>query len=269
MNHSKIQRTLFKALSGAGALQKSSLTQKHVIEKKSELSLVTAIDKECEKIVIDLIRRDFPDHAILTEESPPMGRSGSRWIIDPIDGTTNFAHGYPVSCVSIGYEENGEILLGGVFDPHRDELFFAEKGKGATLNKKPIHVSTNPTLGDSLLATGFPYDRRQRADEYLPIFKAMMMKVQGIRRAGAAALDLCYVACGRFDGFWELQLQAWDKAAAMLIILEAGGKLSNFKGAPLNLKDISNVASNGLVHQEMLEVLKPFVYLADEKIKNS
>ncbi len=186
-----------------------------------------------------------------------MGKSSSRWIIDPLDGTSNFAHTYPVACISIGYEYEGEILMGGVFDPFRNELFFAEKGKGAFMNRKKIHVSRTPWLSDSLLATGFAYDRRERMDEYISIFRSFLYKVLDLRRAGAAALDLCYVACGRFDGYWEAGLHSWDKAAGMVIVHEAGGKLSNFKGKPLTVDDYQNVVSNGFIHQEMLKILKP------------
>jgi myo-inositol-1(or 4)-monophosphatase len=261
MNRSKIKSTLLEALKEAGKVLKSSLTQHHTIEKKTELSLVTETDKLAEKTVIDIIKRDFPDHALLTEESPPWGNSGSRWIIDPLDGTTNFAHTFPVACVSIAFEQDGQLKITGVYDPFRDELFFASRGEGATMNQKSIRISETPLLSDSLLCTGFPYDRRERPDQYLSIFKAFMMKVQGIRRTGSAALDLCYVACGRFDGFWEFQLQPWDKAAAMLIIEEAGGKISNFKGKELTLLDGQNLASNGKIHRELLEVLEPFKHL--------
>ena len=226
--------------------------------KKSELSLVTATDKESEEIILQIIRRNFPDHAFLTEESPPMGKSSSRWIIDPLDGTTNFVHTFPIACVSIAYEEKGTVEFGGVYDPFRDELFFAERGNGATMNGAPITVSKNATLSDSLLCTGFPYDRRERMDDYLKIFKDFTMKAVGIRRTGAAALDICYVACGRYDGYWELKLQAWDKAAALLILEEAGGSSSNFKGDALTLEDIQNVATNGFIQKEMLGVLKPY-----------
>ena len=247
-----------EALRRAGKILRSSIAQRRVVKKKSELSLVTATDKAAEKYILQIIRKAFPNHAILTEESPPLGSSPCRWIIDPLDGTTNFAHTYPVACVSIAFEENGRVEFGGVFDPFRGELFFAERGGGASLNGRPLRVSKTRSLSESLLCTGFPYDRRQRADKYLSIFKAFMMKVQGIRRTGAAALDLCYVAAGRFDGFWELKLQPWDKAAAMLIIKEAGGCLSNFQGRPLTLEDIQNVASNPRIHRPMLKVLKPF-----------
>lgn len=262
MNRSKIKSTLLKALTDAGKLLKTSLTKQHSITKKSELSLVTETDVACEKIVMNHILKAFPDHAILTEESPEQGKSPSRWIIDPLDGTTNFAHGYPVACVSIAYEENGRVEVGGVFDPFRNELFFAERGCGATLNQKKIAVSKTRTLADALIATGFPYDRREKIDDYLPIFKTFLLKVRDLRRAGAAAIDLCYVACGRFDGYWECQLNPWDKAAGALIVQEAGGTVSNFSGKTLTLQDTQNVASNGLIHQEMMKVLKPFQHVA-------
>ena len=258
MNRSKIKSTLLKALEEAGKILKAAIADRRVVAKKSELSIVTASDKAAEEAILTTIRREFPDHAFLTEESPPSGKSSSRWIIDPLDGTTNFAHTYPVACISIAYEEKERLEFGGVFDPFRNELFFAERGNGATLNGNPITVSKTPVLNESLLCTGFPYDRREKADEYLPLFKAFMLKTQGIRRTGAAALDLSYVACGRFDGYWELKLNPWDKAAAMLIVEEAGGSLSNFSGGPLTLEDVQNVASNGFVHEEMLEVLKPY-----------
>ncbi len=259
MNRTKIKRTLLKALKDAGKILKASIGQRQISAKKSELSLVTPTDGEAEKIILETIRAEFPNHAFLMEESGKSGMpSDFRWIVDPLDGTTNFAHTYPVACVSIALEEKGSLEFGGVLDPFRDELFFAEKGNGATLNGEPITVSHNPSLAESLLATGFPYDRREKMEEYLPIFKAFTLKVQGIRRVGAAALDLCYVACGRFDGYWEVKLNPWDKAAAKLILEEAGGSLSNFLGEPLTLEDPQNVASNGFIHGEMLEVLKPF-----------
>jgi myo-inositol-1(or 4)-monophosphatase len=258
MNREKIKSTLLKSLSEAGKILKSTLHERNVTAKKSELSLVTASDQKSEDLIIGLIRKEFPDHAILAEESLESGHSPSRWIIDPLDGTTNFAHTYPVACVSIAYEENGVVQTGGILDPFREELFFAERGLGATLNGKPIAVSKTTTLSESLLATGFPYDRREKLDEYLPLFKNFMMKVQGIRRCGAAAIDICYVACGRFDGYWELKLQPWDKAAALLILHEAGGRSSDFSGQPLTLEGTQNLISNHFLHAEMLDVLKPF-----------
>ncbi|MCM8774893.1 MAG: inositol monophosphatase [Candidatus Omnitrophica bacterium] len=258
MNRRKIKSTLLDALVKAGKLLKTSIQDRRITAKKSELNLVTATDQAAETLILGIIQRKFPDHAILSEESPAQGNSSSRWIIDPLDGTTNFAHTYPHCCVSIAFEENGNIEFGGVFDPFRNEVFFAERGKGASLNGKPIAVSKVPALGESLLCTGFPYDRREKPDEYLDVFRTLMVRVHGIRRSGAAALDLCYVACGRFDGFWELKLNPWDKAAGMLMVQEAGGRLSDFSGSPLTLEDVQNVASNGFIHEEMLEALRPF-----------
>ena len=267
MNREKVRGTLVSSLEKAGEILRGSIFERKVIAKKEELSLVTETDKRSEEIIVKNILSSFPDHALLTEESPARGRSPYRWIIDPLDGTTNFAHTYPIACVSIAFEDHGKITFGGVFDPFRNELFFAERGRGATLNGLPIVVSQNPTLGHSLLGTGFPYDRREHADDYLAIFKAFMMKTQGTRRTGAAALDVSYVACGRFDGFWELKLRTWDVAAASLIVEEAGGKLSDFSGKPLTLSDPATdwvsqmAASNGFIHEEMAEVLRPFVSL--------
>lgn len=258
MNTAKIKSTLLKSLQGAGKILKTNIRLRGAVEKKTELSIVTATDKKAEKFILDLIHKNFPDHAVLAEESAPKGRSASRWIIDPLDGTSNFAHTYETCCVSIAFEYEGQILMGGVYDPFRDELFFAQKGKGATLNGKKIHVSRTAWLSEALVATGFAYDRRERMDYYLGMFRAFLMKVLDLRRAGSAALDLCYVACGRFDAYWECSLQPWDKAAGMLILSEAGGRVSDFKGNPLTLEGNQNLASNSLLHKEMLQVLKPF-----------
>lgn len=264
MEQDKARSVLLEAIRGAGKILKDTLHERRVVAHKGELNLVTETDKRSEELIVQTILRHFPDHAILTEESPARGHSPFRWIIDPLDGTTNFAHTYPVACVSIAFEDHGSIVLGGVYDPFRDELFFAERGRGATLNEVPIVVSQNPTLAHSLLCTGFPYDRRQYAEEYIAIFKSLMMQVQGIRRSGAAALDLAYVAAGRFDGFWELKLRTWDVAAASLIVEEADGKLSDFSGKPLNLSNPETdwvpqmAATNGFIHDAMIEMLKPY-----------
>lgn len=261
MNYDEIKSTLLLALEKAGQILANSLDERRVIAKKTELSIVTATDQLAEEAIIQTIRSKFPDHAILAEESLASGQSPYRWIIDPLDGTTNFAHTYPVACVSIAYEEKGVIRFGGVFDPFRKELFFAEKGKGATLNGKPIHVSAIATLNDALLATGFPYDRRQRIDAYLAILKDFLLLIQGIRRTGSAATDICYVACGRFDGYWECNLNPWDVAAAWLICEEAGGKVSNFSGETYQVDSRQTFASNGHLHPFMLKVLEPHRHL--------
>lgn len=265
MNRAKIKSTLLQALEQSGGILKRQLHERDVVQKKSALSIVTATDKRAEAAILKIIRKNFSNHAILTEESPPMGKSGSRWIIDPLDGTSNFAHTYPVACVSIAYEENGKILQGGVYDPFRNELFFAERGKGAYMNDKRISVSRTSAMGDALIATGFPYDRRKRMKQYITIFRSFLLKVLDLRRVGAAAIDLCYVACGRFDGYWECNLQPWDKAAGMLMVEEAGGKITNFKNQPLTVDDYQNVASNGRLHAKMLATLKPFQNLGPAK----
>ncbi len=257
-NAHQIKKTLHQALREAGKILKSSLRRPRIVAKKAEISIVTETDTAAENRIVKIIRKAFPGHSILTEESPPSGTSDSRWIIDPLDGTTNFAHTYPVACVSIAFEENGRVEAGGVFDPFRNELFYAEHGKGATLNSKPIRVSKTDQLIDALLATGFPYDQRDRADLYLDLFKPFLIATQGLRRPGAAALDLCHVACGRFDGYWEYKLQPWDKAAGALMVREAGGRTTNFAGEPMTLDDTQNLISNGVLHQAMLEIVKPF-----------
>ena len=261
----KVRSTLLECLEKAGKILKETLSERKVVAFKGDLNLVTETDRRSEESIVQNILAHFPDHALLTEESPARGKSPYRWIVDPLDGTTNFAHTYPVACVSIAFEDHGQITFGGVYDPFRSELFYAERGQGATLNGQPIVVSSNPTLAHSLLCTGFPYDRRENADSYLAIFKAFMLHVQGVRRTGAAALDLAYVASGRFDGFWELKLRSWDVAAACLIVEEAGGKLSDFAGKPLTVSNPKTdwvpqvVASNGFIHEAMIKVLKPFV----------
>src|SRR4030095_4646607 len=178
------------------------------------------------------------------------------WYVDPLDGTTNFAHGHPQFSVSIGLARHGELLLGVVVDPLRGETFAGVRGQGATLNGHPIHVSDVADLGAGLLATGLPYDRRDHADYYLDVIKSFVLRAQGIRRAGSAALDLCYLACGRFDGYWELKLSRGDMAAGVLIVREAGGVVSDFSGGPLDLYGPEILASNGLLHPSMIDVLK-------------
>ncbi len=251
-----LRELLTHALKEVGHLLHGSIHKIKKIDYKSEANLVTHIDKAAEKMILRRIKRRFPDHAILAEESKPHGNSRYKWIIDPLDGTTNFAHTFPVACVSIAVEKDGEVILGGVFDPFRNESFFAEKNCGAYLNGKRIRASKVSTLKESLLCTGFPYDRRMYAGPYLKIFGGFMVRCHGIRRTGSAAIDICYVACGRFDGFWELKLNPWDTAAASLICREAGGELSNFRGKPYSIYDQEALASNGLIHQEMLKVLK-------------
>jgi myo-inositol-1(or 4)-monophosphatase len=240
----------------SGALLKEKFSKTHNIHYKGEINLVTEADKLSEDLIIGEISRNFPDHGILSEESPAITGAGDwRWIIDPLDGTTNYAHGYPVFCVSIALENKGEVIVGVVYDPMREEMFVAGQGEGAYLNGKKIAVSHCGNLSKSLLATGFPYDIRESKDNNLDYFNAMAIRVQAIRRAGAAALDLAYLAAGRFDGFWELKLKAWDTAAGSLLVKEAGGGLSDIAGKKWHLQSPGLVASNGLIHEQMIKVL--------------
>jgi myo-inositol-1(or 4)-monophosphatase len=227
------------------------------ISNKGELDLVTESDLASERLIIDRIKTYHPRHAILAEESGAAASDGDgewRWIIDPLDGTTNYAHGYPCFCVSIGLEHKGRMELGVVYDPLRDELFTAERGEGASLNGRRIHVSTIKNLNTALLCTGFPYDVRERS-EFARHFANFIMNAQAVRRDGAAALDLAYVACGRFDGFWEEGLKPWDVAAGALMVEEAGGRVSTYNGGPLSIYAPPILASNGLVHEQMMRVL--------------
>jgi myo-inositol-1(or 4)-monophosphatase len=241
----------------AGALLKEKFTKKHKIHYKGEINLVTEADKMSEDLIIGAIHRKFPDHGILSEESPAITGAGKlRWIIDPLDGTTNYAHGFPVFCVSIALEKEGKVILGVVYDPMREEMFVARHGKGAYLNGKKISVSPVKNISRSLLATGFPYDIRDSKNNNLDYFNSMAVNVQAIRRAGAAALDLAYLAAGRFDGFWELKLKPWDTAAGCLLVTEAGGVISDIAGKKWDLYSPDLLASNGLIHKQMIKVLR-------------
>lgn len=249
---------LIKALKKSGQIIRENIGGDFTSEYKGEIDIVTEIDKRCEDTVIATIKESFDDHAILAEESGGKKEiQGPTWIIDPLDGTTNFFHSYPSVCTSIALADTTGVLVGGIYDPLRDELFRAEKGTGAFLNEKVIKVSKAKDLNTSLLATGFPYDRREKADYYLKFFKEFMMRTQGTRRAGAAALDLCHVACGRLDGFWEFNLKPWDIAAGILIVEESGGTVSDFLGNKIDLFGNQTLASNGNIHAEMVKVLKP------------
>lgn len=228
------------------------------IAHKNVINLVTDADHHAEQCIVDTIQTAFPSHRILAEERGVSGQTDSpyRWIIDPLDGTTNFAHGFPAYCVSIGLEHNGLCLIGVVFDPSRNELFTAQRGKGAFLNNMPITVSSADHLDRALLVTGFAYDIRDAPNNNLDHFVRFALKAQGLRRTGTAALDLCYVASGRFDGFWEVTLNPWDMAAGIVILEEAGGKVTNFAGGTHSIYGKELVASNGHIHQAMLGVLQ-------------
>jgi myo-inositol-1(or 4)-monophosphatase len=246
----------------AGALLRARAHGAKRVEYKSgAVDLVTDTDRDAEALVVAHLRRAFPDHVIVAEEAssgttistPTVDQYA--WYLDPLDGTTNFAHAFPHFCVSLALARGTEPLLGVVYDPMRDELFAARRGGGATLNGAPIHVSGVDDLNRALLATGFPYDRRARGDFYLSFFADFMQRAQGIRRGGSAALDLCYVACGRCDGFWEWKLRPWDTAAGTLIVREAGGSVSDFRGGAFDLFGEHTLASNGHLHAAMLQVL--------------
>jgi myo-inositol-1(or 4)-monophosphatase len=252
----QIERVALRAARVAGAIHMRWLKRTSVGRKSNALDLVTEADREAEAAALGIITRTFPSHTVVAEESCPDGApSDHRWIIDPLDGTTNFAHGYPQFCVSIAYQQRGRVELGVIFDPLKKELFTARQGKGARLNGRPIKVSAISKLEYALLGTGFPYDRRQRRRLYLSFWEAFMMRVQGVRRTGSAALDLAWVACGRVDGFWEFGLKSWDVAAGSLVVEEAGGKVTNMDGSPLNLDGGRILASNTLVHEEMRQVI--------------
>ncbi len=218
-------------------------------------NLVTEVDRKSEKFLVDAIKKKFPDHCFLSEESGDcaIAKSACRWIIDPIDGTTNYAHGHPFFCISIALEIDGKIVLGVIYAPKLDELFRAAVGHGAYLNNETIKVSSVKKLESALLATGFPPRARERN---LPFFQKIIPKSQGIRRAGSAALDLAYVACGRLDGYWEFSLCPWDIAAGKLLITEAGGKISAVDGGPFELEGDNLLASNGHIHNELARELK-------------
>lgn len=230
---------------------------KQVETKKGEVrNLVSEIDRGAEEMIIRRIRERFPRHEYLAEESGGrLGPAEFRWIIDPLDGTTNFLHAVPIFSVTIGLERNGEIVAGVTYDPNRDELFTSEKGAGAFLNGERLRVTSQPDLIQSLLVTGFPYDITGNPDHPAEHFTNFLHASQGIRRLGSAALDLAYLAAGRFDGFWEVALQPWDMAAGRLMVEEAGGTVSDFQGNPSTIYVKQIVASNGPIHQEMVRVL--------------
>jgi myo-inositol-1(or 4)-monophosphatase len=258
-----------QAALAAGALLKLSYEKPHDITLKGAIDPVTESDFASQETIISLIRQTFPDHGILAEEEDLAAGEGGkgqgpsqetkpprhRWIIDPLDGTVNFAHGFPMFCVSIAFEAAGVVEYGVVFDPMREELFEASRGGGAFMNGQRLKVSRVDTLERGLLATGFPYDIRNRLPETLARMGRAMATAQGLRRAGSAALDLSYVAAGRLDGFFEENLKPWDTAAGMLLVMEAGGQISTFDGNPYNISAPNILASNAFLHQEILALL--------------
>jgi myo-inositol-1(or 4)-monophosphatase len=241
----------------SGKIQRKFYEKHFGIHHKGDINLVTDVDIACQERIIKLIKRHYPEDDIISEEQ--LNRfegTQNRWIIDPLDGTTNYAHGYPFFCTSIAYEVNGEIVLGVVYNPIFKELFTGQKGTGAYLNNKKIQVSGVKDLKKSLLSTGFPYDIATSKENNINHFINFLYQAQAVRRDGSAALNLCYTACGRFDGFWEMKLSPWDMAAGTLIVEEAGGTVTVFDGSAFSIYKNTLIASNGLIHQEIVRVLK-------------
>jgi len=256
VRESSYLKTAVQAAKAAGAIQKKSYGKVRKISFKGEINLVTEVDKACEEKILKILRKNHPDHDILTEETGAhLKGSDYKWIIDPLDGTTNYAHGYPCFCVSIALEYEGRIIAGVVYHPILDELFWSIRGRGAYLNRRKIRVSRIKTLKKSLLATGFAYDVHTAKNDNLDHFTDFLKTAQAVRRDGAAAIDMCYIACGRFDGFWELGLKPWDVAAASLILEEAGGRSTLFGGSRLDIYADEIVSSNGFIHRQMVGIL--------------
>ena len=243
----------------AGALLRTGWGTVHAPQRKGRIDLVTEFDRRSEELLLSRIAERVPGHAVLAEESGTHGSSGPaagvRWLIDPLDGTTNFAHNYPFFAVSIGVEVDGALAAGAVFDPIRGEMFAAAQGHGATLDGTPLRVSGIARIEDALLVTGFPYDVREHPERVMPAFMAFLTRAQGVRRDGSAALNLCYLAAGRFDGYWEPTLSAWDTAAGVVIVREAGGTVTDYRGAAFRPGETSILASNGQIHQAMKQVV--------------
>jgi myo-inositol-1(or 4)-monophosphatase len=255
----EMKETLYEAAKAAGAVIQSYFQGVFTIESKDRINdLVTEVDKHSETAIINIIKRDFPEHSIISEEvGELMQDSEYQWIIDPIDGTVNFAHGIPICCVSIGLRHNGKMQMGVVYNPMMNEFFFAERGKGAFLNNQPIHVSKKSDFKTACLVTGFPYKWPETKEHPIKVFERMILQGLPVRRLGSAAIDLCWVACGRFDGFWEYNLNSWDVAAGYLIVREAGGRISNFDGTETTVFEKETLATNGLIHEEMLKIINP------------
>lgn len=252
-----LKSTLLKATEASGKILQQYFNGTFEVSSKSTVNdLVTEADKKSEAVIIDVIRSAYPDHFILSEEVGEMKTDSTvKWIIDPIDGTVNFANGIPICCVSIGVEKEGEMILGAVYNPFMNELFIAEKGKGATLNNKPIRVTSKTTVGTSCLVTGFPYKWHDGPNDPLAVLENVIKEGIPVRRLGSAAIDLCWVACGRFDGFWEHHLQAWDSAAGYLMVEEAGGKVTDFSGNKYSPYQKQILATNGHIHSALQDLV--------------
>jgi myo-inositol-1(or 4)-monophosphatase len=253
-----LKQVLYEAANAAGAIIKEYSNKNFTISSKEGLNnLVTEVDHKSEEVIFEIIKKHFPEHDILSEESGELIQDSKyKWIIDPIDGTVNYANRIPLCCVSIGLEISGKIQMGAVFNPFLNEFFFAERDKGATLNDATIHVSNRNSLKHSCLVTGFPYTYLDMENGPLEVFSKLIRKGIPVRRLGSAAMDLCWVAAGRFDGFYEHKLNAWDSAAGYLIVEEAGGKVTDMKGNYYNPYQPGIIATNGIIHQQLLNVVQ-------------
>jgi myo-inositol-1(or 4)-monophosphatase len=255
----QIQQTGREAALVAGALLRQNFSRPQEVKLKGRHDPVTESDFQSQHLIIQTLTKTFPDYHLLAEEAGTPENRGSSdgcWIIDPLDGTVNFSHNFPVFAVSIAFQWQGELVYGVVYDPMREELFEAIRGQGARLNQQPIKVSRIDDLDRALVATGFPYSVAERLENTMRRFRRMVARAQGVRRPGSAAIDLCYVAAGRFDGFWEEELKPWDTAAGVLIVQEAGGRISTFDGSAFDVSAQNVVASNVLLHDQILAVLK-------------
>jgi myo-inositol-1(or 4)-monophosphatase len=252
--------TAIEAVVRAGAAQMERFGGSFRVDKKGTIDLVTEVDVSVERMFRDLVAERFPDHQVLGEELGGLATAppGPCWVFDPIDGTTNFTHGLPIFCASLALEINGVAEVAAVYDPTRRELFTAERGGGAFLNGRPLRVSATAALVDAMLVTGFPYDVHSRIEEIVGLFARFVGRGRAVRRLGSAAIDLCYIAAGRMDGFWERDLKPWDIAGGALIVAEAGGRVTNMDGSPFASRGRDVLATNGLLHQAMLEVIADF-----------